>query len=271
MTKDVDTITQISMKEIYSDAAFNCRGHIAPHSVADLMHSIQDVGLQTPILVQPYNDPPYKYRIVMGHRRHLACKMLNKETISASVRNDLDETQAQTLNLIENLERKDLTTMQEARAIEKFALRNIPGRHIANLINRPITWVQLRLKALELPPQIQAEIDADQLTMEQIRQLADMKNADMQFEMVRQIKDANTRGEKFKLKKKRAVAPNPFERRPHDIGEILLMQDVIREAIGNNIGTRCLAWAMGEITAMELYDDVAGIATEQGKTFVKPS
>src|SRR6185436_17782459 len=124
-------IVQIPIKEIFSDSEFNCRGHIIPFDVMELANSIRANGLQQPVVVEPYNQGVYKYRIVMGHRRTMACHMVPLETVPCIVKKDLSRIQALTMNLVENLDRKDLTVMQEARAISKFVTLNMTIREIA--------------------------------------------------------------------------------------------------------------------------------------------
>lgn len=255
--------------EIFADPEFNCRGPIAPFDVIELVTSIEKNGLQQPIVVQPFTSGKYKWRVVMGHRRHKAHQILKKETIPCIVRPDLDETQARTMNLIENLERKDLTIMQEARAIAKFI--NIGQDEIAKMIGKSRGWVQVRITALKLPEQIQAEIDAGFVSQEQIKDLYSIPSLDGKYEAVRILKEAKLRGDNRRIRLRPPRKKNMTERKERNPAEIFEMQDLIRESIGNCFGTRCLAWAAGEISSMELLKDLQKIAEEKGKIFVIPT
>lgn len=268
-------ITNIPIKEIFSDGDFNCRGPIVPFDVIELMNSIKANGLQQPIVVQPYGaeHSKYKYRIVMGHRRHKACELASMETIPCIIRLNLDRTQALTMNLIENLERKNLTLMQEARSIAKFVTINLPMQEIGKLIGKPYGWIQIRVMALKLPVEVQAEIDAGFVKTEDIRDLYFMPDKSKMFDIVKEIKDRKLRGEKGRLKfrEKKTRVLDPFHRGPQTIQSIVKMMEVMRESIGNGLHTRALAWSAGEIATLELYDDIEAMAKEQGKTFVRPS
>lgn len=262
-------ITPLPIKEVYSDADFNCRGDITSFDVIELARSIRENGLLQPIAVQPMDSPNYRWRIIMGHRRFKAIQQLGQDTVPCIIHKDLSHAQALTLNLLENLERKNLTVMQEARAIAKFA--GMGGKDVAKMINKSYGWVQIRQMALRLPPLIQAELDAGFILQEHVRDLYGMP-ADKQIDIVKQIKDKKIRGEKgsFKIRERHKHLPNPFKKMPLKVGQMTALQELIQNTIGNNLATRVLACTMGEITLSEVYDDLSALATQAGKTFTRP-
>lgn len=262
--------TEILVKEILGDPDFNSRGLIYNQDVRELAKSIEKDGLHQPILVQPYDKkPPYRYRVVMGHRRLKAFESLKKETIPCVVKEGLDEATALQMNLVENLQRKDLTIMQEARAIERFHKAGVPRETVAKRLGVPSGWVQTRFNALMLPPEIQGEIDAGYITPTQIRDLHSIPSNDERFRLVREIKEAKIRGERVIIKEK-AKKLKRNERRARTVTEIFAMQDAIRDAVGNNVGTRSLAWAAGEISDKEMYEELKRLADEMGLPYSIP-
>src|SRR5262245_14130389 len=105
------TAVMVPMDQIFSDDDFNCRGRIAPIDVIDLAKSIEEVGLQQPIVVQPYKhplNPKILYRIMAGHRRFMAFRVNKSDKIPAFIREGLTDFEARLLNLTENLKRQDL-------------------------------------------------------------------------------------------------------------------------------------------------------------------
>lgn len=269
MTEQLNNLQELSVAEIYADPDFNCRGSIAPSSVIDLARSIDATGLQQPISVQPYTGkPPHKYRVLMGHRRLMAFKVLKRETIPSFIKTNLSEADAMIVNLIENLERQDLTLMQEAHAIARFHNVHMKQAEVAKRLNKPIRWVQIRYAALRLPPEVQAEIDAGWIRPSQIPELERLPSNEQIFAKVREIKDAKQRGEKIII---RAAKKKPLpSRRVRNAPEMYAMQDLIRETLGNNIGTRVLGWTSGIISDDDLYDTITELAKEQGKAFIPP-
>ncbi len=77
-------VQDIPLNDILADPSFNCRGIIAPIDVVELAKDIEQHKLQNPIIVQnidPKNNIGKDFRIVAGHRRYSAFKVLKKETI----------------------------------------------------------------------------------------------------------------------------------------------------------------------------------------------
>lgn len=261
-------VENISLKEILSDDNFNCRGSIIPMDVIELSRSIDKNGLLQPIVIQRYNkQAPYKYRIVSGHRRYLAYRVLGLESIPSLVIDTLSEQDALVLNLAENLKRKSLNIMQEARAIRRLEDQGYSEDLLIAELGMSRGWVQVRRIALKLPPEIQNVIETGLISQEQIRTLGSMKNKDLQFEAVRKIKDSKIKGEVIKLVRPKK---NPLQKKQRNRAEIFEMMEIIQTAIGNGLFTRCLAWAAGEISDFELYRDVQTEAEERDIKFEIP-
>ena len=119
----------VPLSRIYYDADFNCRGAFTLQSVSDLAESIrlrgggiELKGLDYPIVIQPIADMAgkrpagFEYRLIAGHRRYRAMEVFLKWTRApAMIRSGLSEHEARMLNFVENLERKDLNPLEEAR------------------------------------------------------------------------------------------------------------------------------------------------------------
>lgn len=172
----------IKLDEIYVDHEFNCRGMISQSQVKGLALEIQESKHVEPIAVQPIEDAidqdgevivypeAYRWRVLSGHRRCLACSMLRHATIPANIYDDLSFEQAQVINFEANAEREDLDIIQEARWIQ----RTYPGqsqRAIAEATNKHRAWVRVRLRLLELPRAIQEAAARGDLTWAQIDEL----------------------------------------------------------------------------------------------------
>lgn len=268
-------VKDISCASIFNDIEFNCRGSILPMDVVDLAKDIDKNGLQFPITVQPVVDVTtevaenFEYRIIAGHRRFTAFKVLQKETIPAMIRPGLSEIQARLLNLTENLVRKELNVKQEAEAVRRLRLHGLTQEAMAERLGRSRTWVQVRMDLLRLPEEIQEEAAAGLLNQHQIRQIFSLKIPEKQFEAVRKIKNARDRGEKgVDVGKKPQDDPLKAKRR-----SVPAVQEMI-EHLGNNVGyglhTRTLAWANGQINTAELYADVAKFAQDNDREYTIP-
>lgn len=265
--KDMQVV-EIPLVDLHNDEDFNCRGKIAPIDVIDLVKSIEAMGLQNPITVQPYSSEMRaktgkRYRIVSGYRRHMAYVVMKKESMPCIIRENLSDVDARLLNLGENLARKDLNILQEALALRKLKSAGLAQESVAEQLNMSRGWVQVRFMLLELPEPIQLEASAGLLNQQQIRDIYSLPTNDLRFEAVKQIKDAKGRGEKTpKVKKPNKLSIHLKQQRDRDA--IFEMMEHIQEYVGNNFGTRCLAWAAGEIATAELMKDIRTIAEEKG-------
>lgn len=257
-------VLDVPIHEIYADSELNCRGAIVPYDVIELANSIEKNGLQQPITIQPYIEhPPYKYRIVVGHRRHKAFIVNGAKTIPCIIKEGLTELQARILNLQENLERKNLNLLQEALAIQKFKFAGYTIQEVAKLVGMSTGWVQVRFALLELEPEIQETAAAGFLTQEQVKDIYSMPNTQERFTAVKQIKESKLRGEKKAIKVKKPKR-NPLARKVRSKEEILQMNEFILDVVKSNFGTRCLAWAAGEISDLDLYRDMRVVAEDLG-------
>ena len=270
-------IQKIPLSEIYVDEDFNCRDKINPVDVVELAKSIAKDGLISPIIVTPITEPiqgDYKYRIVAGFRRIYAHQINKAETIEAVIRENLSEKEARILNLTENLARHDLSILEEAKSILPLFKLGLNEFQIAEeLPNCSRGWVQVRVMLLKLPPEVQKEAAAGLLTQTQIRDLYTLKNNGADdatlFEHVKQIKDAKIKNNSIKKHIPRKMPPAQ-SKRIRKKPDMYALIDIILENIGDSFGARCLAWAAGEISDQDIYEDIQKEAKLVGKQFTIP-
>ena len=140
-------------------------------ALTELATSIQQRGLIQPILVRENPQKPGRYELIAGERRWRAAQLAKLHEIPAII-SDLSDTEAAELSLIENIQRQDLSVIEEADGYQRLmdshnytqeALSAIMGKsrsHIANL---------LRLR--HLPDPVKTLLVARKLTMGQARPL----------------------------------------------------------------------------------------------------
>ena len=87
-------------------------------SIEDLSASIRERGLLSPVNVKPLGDN--RFDIIAGQRRFLACQLLGLTEILAIVREDLDDSQAVIISLIENVHRAEMNPIDKARAFQRI-------------------------------------------------------------------------------------------------------------------------------------------------------
>ena len=119
--------------------------------VADLARSMREYGLLQPILVRPHPTSSERYEVVAGHRRLAAARLLGWRHIPATVR-AADADEAYLLTVVENLQRQDLTPLEESAALEVLVReRGWSTRQVASAVKRSQSYVSRRLRVFEDP------------------------------------------------------------------------------------------------------------------------
>ena len=119
-------------------------------SIAELAETIQSHGLLQPIIVRPIGDN--KYQIIAGERRYRAIEKLNWQKIPAIVKK-MDEKEAASMAVIENLQREGLTAIEEAESYRKLM-----DLELARAIGKSQAFVANKLRLLKLSPLVQRAI-----------------------------------------------------------------------------------------------------------------
>jgi ParB family chromosome partitioning protein len=132
-------------------------------TIAELADSIRKQGLLQPLVVRELQTD--QYEIIAGERRWRACQQIGMSDIPVIIRKVDDET-AIALALIENLQREDLSALEQARAmqclINDFALSH---QQIADLLSKSRTAVTNHLRLLNLSSEVQTFLEQGTLDM----------------------------------------------------------------------------------------------------------
>jgi ParB/RepB/Spo0J family partition protein len=141
----------------------NFRGAFNDNDVRELADSIRQYGLLNPLTVRPVGDG--RYKVVAGHRRLAAVKLLENEQVKCTVL-ELNDTEAMHVQLIENLQRADIHPMDEAQAFDYLihtAKQDV--REISHRIGKNMQYVYKRLKLNDLVPEIQMDLRANWISL----------------------------------------------------------------------------------------------------------
>jgi len=126
--------------------------------IDELLLSISQKGLIQPIVVRPVEDDEL-FEVVAGHRRLKACKMLDVKKIPCYVM-DLDDKEAFELAITENLQRKTLNPLEEAKAFKNYTGEFGYGSEteLARRIGKSPSYVSRRIALLKLPKEVQLQL-----------------------------------------------------------------------------------------------------------------
>ena len=247
----------VPVAAIYYDAAFNCRGEFTLQSVKELADSIVEAGrLIFPVAVQPWTkEPGFDYRLIVGHRRFRAVTEFLKWTeIPAYLCDGLSDHDAHMLNFVENLQRKSLNILEEARAIRNLYPEGASVREAARQLKQPTRWVHVRVRLLRMPEAIQQKAAAGLLSQWNLDALAGIESADEQIAAANKIVESRQRGKGIFLpgldktyKRRRSVRSRE---------EINRMIERMLAAGITGLPPRVAAWCAGQVLDEELLQDM---------------
>lgn len=132
-----------------------------------LAESIAATGLAVPIMVRPDHD---RFVIVHGERRWRACRQLGWKTIPANV-TEIDAKAAWWLALVENIQRADLSPLEEAAAYRRSLATGLSQTDLGRRIGKSQSYIAHKLRLLTLPADVQAAVDDRRLSESHARQL----------------------------------------------------------------------------------------------------
>ena len=157
-------------------------------AMAELVHSIREVGLLQPIVVRPVPgaETP-SYELVMGERRWRAAQQAGLETIPAIVR-ATDDTDMLRDALLENLHRSQLNPLEEAAAYQQL-LEDFGCTHdeLAQRIGRSRPQISNTIRLLKLSPAVQRRVAAGVLSAGHARSLLGVENAEQQDRLASRV------------------------------------------------------------------------------------
>lgn len=129
--------------------------------LSELSDSIKQNGVLQPILVRKKGD---KYEIVAGERRYQASKLAGMKEIPAIVR-EIDDAEVFQLALIENLQRSDLTPIEEARGYRQLLdTKGLTQDGLAKILSKSRSAIANTLRLMDLPQEVQDMMEEGQIT-----------------------------------------------------------------------------------------------------------
>ena len=152
------------------------RTHFNEQDIEQMARSIKEHGILQPLLVSDKENGTYQ--LIAGERRWRAAKIANLEKVPALVR-ETNPQEILELALIENIQRADLSALEEAAAYQKLANDfQLTQQEIADRVGKSRTTITNTLRLLELPDKIQKSLDNNEITEGHARALLGLSNAE---------------------------------------------------------------------------------------------
>ncbi len=202
------------------------RRYFDDDAIESLAASIREVGVLQPVIVRPDPNGGSGYLLVAGERRWRAAALVGLDELPAIVR-DSDEQQGLAEALIENVQREDLTPLEEAAAyqqlLEEFGLTH---EEVGQRVGKSRVAITNTLRLLQLPPAIQGLVERRELGAGHARALLGVEDEAYAVHLaqrvaaegwsVRQVEDAV----RARQPEERPQAPARSTARPADIIEL---------------------------------------------------
>ncbi|SPN74285.1 nucleoid occlusion protein [Brochothrix thermosphacta] len=177
------TVEELPITKIIANR-FQPRAVFDEEKIAELSQTIAEHGLIQPIIVREYKEDGYE--IIAGERRFRAMNLLKWEKVPAIV-NQLSDKEVASIALIENLQREELTAIEEAHAYKRLiALHQITQGELAKQLGKSQSTVANKLRLLKLGEAVQTAALNKQITERHARALIALDEA-QQAELLKEI------------------------------------------------------------------------------------
>ncbi|MEF9985314.1 MAG: ParB/RepB/Spo0J family partition protein [Bacilli bacterium] len=181
--EDAKQILNLNVNDILPNR-FQPRIRFNETALSELTNSIKEHGVIQPITVRPIGN---KYEIVAGERRYKASVLAGKQTIPAIVVN-LDDNSCAELALIENVQRQDLTPIEEAISYKKILdMGYLTQEALAIKLGKNQSTIANKLRLLNLDENVQNSLLENKISERHARSLLKIVNKNEQKQMLNRI------------------------------------------------------------------------------------
>ncbi|MGG1594249.1 ParB/RepB/Spo0J family partition protein [Terribacillus saccharophilus] len=229
--KEEDQIQEISIKECRANP-YQPRKVFSADAIEELSQSIQEYGILQPLIVRKSIKG---YEIVAGERRFRAAKAAGLKKVPVIVKS-LDDEKMMELALLENLQREDLTPIEEAQAYSNLMKElDITQEILAKRLGKSRSHIANLVRLLTLPPEISDLINHGELSMGHGRALLGLKDKKRLQPLVEKIRNEslNVRQVEQLIIKMNNNLPEPEKKKA--IKDIFLVQT--ESQLRNQFGT----------------------------------
>lgn len=236
---------------------FQPRTHFDPAELSDLSRSIEASGLLQPIVVRSASNG--NYELIAGERRWRAVQQLGWTNVPAVLK-EADDRTLLTLALVENLQRDDLSPIDEAvgyqRLLDEFS---VPQQELARMVGRDRSTVANTLRLLKLPEAVRTLVHEKKLTEGHARALLPLENPASMQRMadeavaggwsVREL-EARVRGDRPVARGRKPGAPprNPT-------ADVRRVEEALRERLGTDVRVTAKRRGRGLVTLSYYSND----------------
>lgn len=210
--------------------------------LAELADSIRQNGVLQPILVRRKGQ---KYEIVAGERRYQASKLAGLKKIPAVVR-EIDDDKVFQLALIENLQRSDLSPIEEAKGYKQLLTsRSLTQEELAKILSKSRSAIANTLRLMDLPVEIQHMMEQGLLTAGHARAILAVPSEEGRIKLAKKVvtesltvRQTENLAPLFSVEhtetRTRVAAPQSFKRAARELRKMLDTNVKVKQVRGKN-------------------------------------
>lgn len=210
--------------------------------LAELADSIRQNGVLQPILVRRKGQ---KYEIVAGERRYQASKLAGLNEIPAVVR-EIDDDKVFQLALIENLQRSDLSPIEEAKGYKQLLTsRSLTQEELAKILSKSRSAIANTLRLMDLPVEVQHMMEQGLLTAGHARSILAVPSEEGRIKLAKKVvtesltvRQTENLAPLFSVEhtetRTRVAAPQSFKRAARELRKMLDTNVKVKQVRGKN-------------------------------------
>jgi ParB family chromosome partitioning protein len=225
-----EEVRQIPIDAIVS-SPYQPRTIFDDERIEELAQTIRTHGMIQPIVVRKVGDT---YELIAGERRWRACTKLGLETIPAIIR-ELNDSQAASVALIENLQREGLTAIEEAVAYAQLLeLHGLTQESLAQRLGKGQSTIANKLRLLHLPQGVQEALMARKVSERHARALLALPSEELQLKVLGEIVEKEMNVKQTEARIKLLVEAQTPVKKPRKISfsrDIRLAVNTIRQSL----------------------------------------
>lgn len=220
---------------------FQPRSIFDDSKIEELARTIHTHGIIQPIVVRTKADG--QYEIIAGERRYRAMKSLQWVEVPAIIR-EMSDKETASVALIENLQREELTAIEEAQAFQQLLeLHELTQEALAQRLGKGQSTVANKLRLLKLPEQVKEAILKRVISERHARALVPLKNEELQLQLLAEIAEQDYNVRQLEQRISEILEPvekvkKPRVKRKAISKDIRIALNTIRESLSmvNNTG-----------------------------------
>lgn len=228
-----DEVIQLPVNKIQPNR-FQPRSIFNEEKIAELAQTLHTHGMIQPIVVRKLEGDTYE--LIAGERRWRAVQTLEWETVSVIIR-EMTDAETASVALIENLQREELTVVEEANAYARLLeLHDLTQEALAQRLGKNQSTIANKLRLLKLPEEVQQALLNKQITERHARALIKLKEPEAQIKLLADIleHELNVKQTEEQIAKVNAPKEPEKKKRPKLKGvnkDIRIAMNTIRQSL----------------------------------------